>query len=36
MAEACVKAGAEGLSLVNTFSGMAIDIYNRKPVFKTP
>lgn len=34
MAEACVKAGAEGLSLVNTFSGMAIDIYNRKPVFK--
>ncbi len=34
MAESCTKAGADGLSLVNTFSGMAIDIYNRKPVFK--
>ena len=34
MAESCAKAGADGLSLVNTFSGMAIDIYNRKPVFK--
>lgn len=33
MAEACGKAGADGLSLVNTFSGMAIDIYGRKPVF---
>lgn len=33
MAESCVKAGADGLSLVNTFSGMAIDIYGRKPVF---
>lgn len=33
MAKACEKAGADGLSLVNTFSGMAIDIYNRKPVF---
>lgn len=34
MAESCAKAGADGLSLVNTFSGMAIDIHNRKPVFK--
>ena len=33
MAEACGKTGADGLSLVNTFSGMAIDIYGRKPVF---
>ncbi|NLX62983.1 MAG: dihydroorotate dehydrogenase [Tissierellia bacterium] len=33
MAESCVKAGADGLSLVNTFSGMAIDIRLRKPVF---
>lgn len=33
MAEACVKAGANGLSLVNTFNGMAIDIFARKPVF---
>ena len=34
MAESCAKAGADGLSLVNTFSGIAIDIYNRKPIFK--
>ena len=33
MAEYCTKAGADGLSLVNTFNGMAIDIYSRKPVF---
>lgn len=33
MAESCVKAGADGLSLVNTFSGMAIDIKSRKPIF---
>ena len=33
MAESCVKAGADALSLVNTFSGMAIDIKTRKPVF---
>ncbi len=33
MAESCVKSGADALSLVNTFSGMAIDISNRKPVF---
>ncbi len=34
MAECCVKAGADGLSLVNTFNGMAIDIFSRKPVFE--
>lgn len=34
MAIACVNAGADGLSLVNTFNALAIDIYNRKPVFK--
>ena len=33
MAYKCCEAGADGLSLVNTFSGMAIDIKNRKPVF---
>ncbi|WP_200773773.1 dihydroorotate dehydrogenase [Tepidimicrobium xylanilyticum] len=33
VAENCVKAGADGLSLVNTFAGMAIDIEKRKPVF---
>lgn len=33
MAESCVKSGADAISLVNTFSGMAIDIFNRKPVF---
>ena len=33
MAIACVEAGADGLSLVNTFNALAIDIYNRKPIF---
>jgi dihydroorotate dehydrogenase (NAD+) catalytic subunit len=33
MAQACEKAGADSLSLVNTFKGLAIDIKNRKPVF---
>lgn len=33
MAYSCVNAGADGLSLVNTFNALAIDIYNRKPVF---
>jgi dihydroorotate dehydrogenase (NAD+) catalytic subunit len=31
---ACVKAGADALSLVNTFKAMAIDIKGRKPVFE--
>ncbi|KRQ86234.1 Dihydroorotate dehydrogenase B (NAD(+)), catalytic subunit [Caloramator mitchellensis] len=33
MAMECVDAGADGLSLVNTFKGMAVDIKKRKPVF---
>lgn len=33
MALACEAAGADSLSLVNTFKGMAIDIKRRKPVF---
>lgn len=27
----CLKAGADGLSLINTLKGMSIDIYKRKP-----
>ena len=34
MAYKCCEAGADGLSLVNTFKAMAIDIYKKKPVFK--
>ncbi|EYE87972.1 diguanylate cyclase [Fervidicella metallireducens AeB] len=33
MSEKCCKAGADAISLVNTFKAMAIDIYKRKPVF---
>ena len=33
VALACVNAGADALSLVNTFRAMAIDTVNRKPVF---
>ena len=33
VAIACVKAGADALSLVNTFKAMAIDVKNRRPVF---
>lgn len=34
MAVTCEKNGADGISLVNTFKAMAIDIYKRKPIFK--
>jgi len=34
VAQACVSAGADALSLVNTFKAMAIDINTRKPVFE--
>lgn len=34
MALSCTKAGADALSLVNTFKGMAIDINKRQPVFE--
>lgn len=33
MGIACAEAGADSLSLVNTFKGMAIDIRNGRPVF---
>jgi dihydroorotate dehydrogenase (NAD+) catalytic subunit len=33
VALACVHAGADALSLVNTFKAMAIDINKRRPVF---
>ncbi len=33
LARACEEEGADGLSLTNTFLGMAIDIDARKPVF---
>ena len=33
VARACVAAGADALSLVNTFKAMAIDIRGRRPVF---
>ena len=34
MAIACEEAGADALSLVNTFKAMAIDLKTRRPVFK--
>ena len=34
LARACEEEGADGLSLVNTFLGMAIDVKARKPVFE--
>jgi dihydroorotate dehydrogenase (NAD+) catalytic subunit len=33
VAQACVQNGADALSLVNTFRGMAIDIHEKRPVF---
>ena len=33
MAKVCQEEGADGISLVNTFKAMAIDIHNRRPVF---
>lgn len=33
MAITCVEAGADALSLINTFNALAIDIYRRKAVF---
>lgn len=33
MAYKCTEAGADAISMVNTFKGMAIDIHKRKPVF---
>jgi dihydroorotate dehydrogenase (NAD+) catalytic subunit len=33
MAQACEAAGADSLSLVNTFNAMAMDVRNKKAVF---
>lgn len=33
IAKVCEEEGADGISLVNTFKGLAIDINKRKPVF---
>ncbi|MDY6065053.1 MAG: dihydroorotate dehydrogenase [Finegoldia sp.] len=33
MAKACEQAGADALSLVNTFNAMAVDVKRKKPVF---
>lgn len=33
MAVACEEAGADAVSLVNTFQAMAIDVHTRRPVF---
>ncbi len=33
IAQCCEEEGADGLSLVNTFNAMAIDVKKRKPVF---
>ena len=32
MAQACVEAGADALSLINTLTGMAVDLQKRRPV----
>lgn len=34
MAKACEEEGADGISLVNTFKAMAIDLNKKKPVFE--
>ncbi|MEG0857146.1 MAG: dihydroorotate dehydrogenase [Terrisporobacter sp.] len=34
MARVCEEEGADGVSLVNTFKALAIDIHKRKPVFE--
>jgi len=34
IARMCEEAGADGVSLINTFSGMAIDVEGRKPILR--
>ena len=34
IAKMCEEAGADGVSLINTFSGMAIDVESRKPILR--
>lgn len=33
LAKACEAAGADGISLINTFQAMAVDVKNRRPIF---
>jgi dihydroorotate dehydrogenase (NAD+) catalytic subunit len=33
LARMCEEEGADGVALVNTFLGMAVDVYKRRPVF---
>ena len=33
IAKACEDEGADGISLINTFKALAIDIYKKKPIF---
>lgn len=34
IAKVCEEAGADGVSLINTFSGMAIDVESKKPILR--
>jgi len=34
IAKMCEEAGADGVSLINTFTGMAIDVEGRKPILR--
>ena len=34
IAKVCEEAGADGVSLINTFTGMAIDVESRKPILR--
>lgn len=34
IAKVCEEAGADGVSLINTFTGMAIDVKSRKPMLR--
>jgi dihydroorotate dehydrogenase (NAD+) catalytic subunit len=34
IARMCEEAGADGVSLINTFTGMAIDVESRKPILR--
>ena len=35
LAEAAVEGGADGLTLINTLRGMAVDVANRRPILST-
>jgi len=34
IAKVCEEAGADGVSLINTFTGMAIDVESREPILR--